>query len=72
MGASIKWYLPISRMSPNKSYLNSAFGIFLSKSKNLDSPFKRRFMEFQMYHNPANLFSKLSESFFYRERSKFQ
>ena len=31
-----------------------------------------RFLEFRRYHNFANLFSKLSESTFYKEISKFQ
>ena len=35
-------------------------------------PFKGRFLGFQMYHNFANLFSKLSESTFYKETNKFQ
>ena len=34
--------------------------------------FKGRVLEFRMYHNFANLFSKLSESTFYMEISKFQ
>ena len=34
--------------------------------------FKGRFLEFRMYHNFANLFSKLSENTFYKEISKFQ
>ena len=33
---------------------------------------KGRFLEFRKYHNVANLFSKLSESTFYKEISKFQ
>ena len=33
---------------------------------------KGRFLKFRMYHNIANLFSKLSESTFYKEISKFQ
>ena len=33
--------------------------------------FKGSFLEFQRYHNFANLFSKLSESTFYKEISKF-
>ena len=35
-------------------------------------PFKGRFLEFRRYHNFVNLFSKLSESTFYREIIKFQ
>ena len=31
---------------------------------------KRRFLEFRMYHNFANLFYKLLESTFYMEMSK--
>ena len=34
--------------------------------------FNGRFLEFQLYHNFANLFSKLSESTFYNAISKFQ
>ena len=34
--------------------------------------FKGRFLGFQRYHNFANLFSKLSESTFYKEISKVQ
>ena len=33
------------------------------------SAFKGRFLEFRRYHNFANLFSKLSESTFYKEIS---
>ena len=33
---------------------------------------KGRFLEFQMYHNFANLFSELLKSTFYKEKSKFQ
>ena len=33
---------------------------------------KGRFLEFQMYHYFTNLFSKLSESAFYKEIRKFQ
>ena len=33
---------------------------------------KGRFLKFRSYHNFANLFSKLSESTFYKEISKFQ
>ena len=33
---------------------------------------KGRFLKFGRYHNFANLFSKLSESTFYKEISKFQ
>ena len=38
----------------------------------LDNIIKGRFLEFQSYHNFVNLFSKLSESTFYKEMSKFQ
>ena len=39
----------------------------------LPPPFlKGRFLLFQVYHNFANLFSKLSESTLYKEISKFQ
>ena len=31
-----------------------------------------RFLKFRRYHNFANLFSKLSETTFYKEISKFQ
>ena len=34
--------------------------------------FKGRFLGFRRYHNFANLFSKLLESTFYKEISKFQ
>ena len=37
-----------------------------------DVSIKGRFLEFQRYHNFANLFSKLSESTIYKEISKFQ
>ena len=37
-----------------------------------DFTLKGRVLEFRMYHNFANLFSKLSESTFYKEISKFQ
>ena len=33
---------------------------------------KGRFLKFRIYHNFASLFSKLSESTFYEEISKFQ
>ena len=33
---------------------------------------KGRFLKFGRYHNFANLFSKLSETTFYKEISKFQ
>ena len=33
---------------------------------------KGRFLTFRRYHNFANLFSKLSETTFYKEISKFQ
>ena len=33
---------------------------------------KGRFLEFRRYHDFANLFSKLTESTFYKEISKFQ
>ena len=33
--------------------------------------FKGRFLRFRMYHNLADLFSKLSESTFYKEICKF-
>ena len=36
------------------------------------SDYKGRFLEFRRYHNFANLFSKLSESTFYKEISKCQ
>ena len=39
---------------------------------NLVSDIKGRFLEFQMYHDFASLFSKLSESTFYKEIRKFQ
>ena len=34
--------------------------------------FKGRFLKFRRYHNFANLFSKLLETTFYKEISKFQ
>ena len=34
--------------------------------------FKGRFLKFRIYHKFANLFSKLSETTFYKEISKFQ
>ena len=34
--------------------------------------FKGRFLEFQRYHNFANLLSKLSENTFYKEINKFR
>ena len=37
-----------------------------------DLHLKGRFLKFRMYHNFANLFSKLLESTFYKETSKFQ
>ena len=33
---------------------------------------KGRFLKFRMYHDFANVFSKLSESIFYNKISKFQ
>ena len=33
---------------------------------------KGRFLKFRRHHNFANLFSKLSETTFYKEISKFQ
>ena len=33
---------------------------------------KGRFLKFRRYHNFANIFSKLSETTFYKEISKFQ
>ena len=40
--------------------------------ENMSSGFKGRFLEFRIYHNFANLFSKLSESTISKEISKFQ
>ena len=37
-----------------------------------DKYLKGRFLEFRMYHNFTNLFSKLSESTLYKEISKCQ
>ena len=47
-------------------YICAKFG-----GTNFDA-FKGRFLEFQRGHNFANLLSKLSESTFYKEISKFQ
>ena len=47
----------------------SFFDIHLSIS---DDFVKGRFLDFRMYHNLANLFSKLLESTFYKEIGRFQ
>ena len=39
---------------------------------NIFDGYKGRFLKFRRYHIFANLFSKLSETTFYKEISKFQ
>ena len=43
----------------------------VSRNKQTKIIIKGRFLRFRRYHNSINLFSKLSESTFYKEISKF-
>ena len=53
----------------SNTYLNR---VSSSDKHFLNYHFKGRFLEFRRHHNFADLFSKLSESTFYKEINKFQ